>query len=128
MGGSTLAYRLLSEGKWALPKYEFGLDVIALCGTLRYQQQRSVSEIHQQLHGRGLCISQRNVSHLLLRYDELLALSLSDNNRLQKIVEGQKQVILAIDGMQPDMGHEVLWVLRDCLPLRNFTDSYFAIC
>lgn len=25
------------------------------------------------------------------------------------------QVILAIDGMQPDVGHEVLWVLRDCL-------------
>jgi hypothetical protein len=91
------------------------LDVIALCGTLRYQQQRSVPEIHQQLQQRGLCISQRNVSHLLERYDELLALGLSDKNRLQKIVEGQKQVILAIDGMQPDVGHEVLWVLRDCL-------------
>ena len=24
-------------------------------------------------------------------------------------------MILAIDGMQPDVGHEVLWVLRDCL-------------
>jgi len=24
-------------------------------------------------------------------------------------------VILAIDGLQPDVGHEVLWVLRDCL-------------
>lgn len=24
-------------------------------------------------------------------------------------------VILAIDGMQPDVGHEDLWVLRDCL-------------
>ena len=27
----------------------------------------------------------------------------------------QGQVILAIDGMQPDVGHEVLWVVRDCL-------------
>jgi len=24
-------------------------------------------------------------------------------------------VILALDGLQPDVGHEVLWVLRDCL-------------
>ena len=24
-------------------------------------------------------------------------------------------MILAIDGLQPDVGHEVLWVLRDCL-------------
>jgi hypothetical protein len=23
-------------------------------------------------------------------------------------------VILALDGLQPDVGHEVLWVLRDC--------------
>ena len=35
--------------------------------------------------------------------------------RLQNIVRGQKQVILAIDGMQLEVGHEVLWVLRDCL-------------
>ena len=27
----------------------------------------------------------------------------------------QRRVILAIDGLQPDVGHEVLWVLRDCL-------------
>jgi len=25
-----------------------------------------------------------------------------------------KQVILAIDGLQPDMGDEVLWVIREC--------------
>jgi len=25
------------------------------------------------------------------------------------------RVILALDGLQPDVGHEVLWILRDCL-------------
>src|SRR5215469_7946042 len=25
------------------------------------------------------------------------------------------QALLAIDGMQPDVGHEVLWMIRDCL-------------
>jgi hypothetical protein len=98
-----------------LPQHEFGLDVVALCGALRYQEQRSVSQIYQQLQQRGLCVSQRSVSHLLERYEELLALGLSDKQRLLDTVKGQKQVILAIDGMQPDVGHEVLWVLRDCL-------------
>jgi hypothetical protein len=28
----------IEEGRWALPHGEFGLDVIALVGTLRYQQ------------------------------------------------------------------------------------------
>lgn len=55
------------------------------------------------------------MSHLLLRYDELLALGLSNKQRLLDTVRGQKQVILAIDGMQPNVGHEVLWVLRNCL-------------
>src|SRR5262249_26559029 len=27
----------------------------------------------------------------------------------------QGRVIVALDGLQPDVGHEVLWVLRDCL-------------
>jgi hypothetical protein len=44
-----------------------------------------------------------------------LALSLTNKQRLQEIVGGHKQVILAIDGMQPDVGHEVLWVIRECL-------------
>jgi hypothetical protein len=31
------------------------------------------------------------------------------------MVEHQSQVILAIDGLQPDVGHEVLWVIREVL-------------
>ena len=109
------AYRPEAEGRWALPQHEFGLDVMALTGALRYREHRSVPEIHQQLQQRGIGVSQRSVSHLLERYDELLALSLSNEQRLQEIVHGYKQVILAIDGMQPDVGHEVLWVIRECL-------------
>lgn len=104
-----------AEGKWALPQHEFGLDVIALCGALRYGQHRSVPEIHQQLRQQGICVGQRSVSHLLERYEELLALGLSNKQRLQEIVSGYKRVILAIDGMQPNVGHEVLWVIRECL-------------
>ena len=34
---------------------------------------------------------------------------------LLDLFEQQQQVILAIDGMQPDVGHEVLWVIRECI-------------
>jgi hypothetical protein len=102
------------EGRWALPHGEFGLDVIALVGTLRYQQQRSVPQIHEELLKRGLLIAQRTVTDLLYRYEELLALHLADTKRLKERLKNQQQVILALDGLQPDVGHEVLWVLRDC--------------
>lgn len=108
-------YRPEEEGRMALPEHEFGLDVIALIGTLRYGEHRSVPEIHQQLIGRSVVLSQRTVTNLLDRYDELVALSLADDSRLREITSTQGRVILAIDGLQPDVGHDVLWVVRDCL-------------
>jgi hypothetical protein len=50
---------------------------------------------------------------LLHRYEELVALRLADAPRLRARLAEQGGVILAIDGLQPDVGHEVLWVLRD---------------
>lgn len=108
-------YRPEEEGRLALPQHEFGLDVIALIGALRYQQHRSVPEIHQELVRRGVDICERSVTNLLDRYDELASLRLSDSRRLRQILTKQGRVILALDGLQPDVGHEVLWVLRDCL-------------
>lgn len=108
-------YRPEEEGRLALPAQEFGLDVIALVGAWRYQQHRSVPEIHLDLRGRGLDICQRTVTNLLDRYDELLAVRLSDSRRLKRLLGKQGRVVLAIDGLQPDVGHEVLWVIRDCL-------------
>jgi Transposase, Mutator family len=108
-------YRPEGEGRFALPKHEFGLDVIALVGTLRYAEHRSVPEIHAALLDRDVGASERTVTNLLGRYDELLAVALSDDRRLKKLLAGQGRVILAIDGLQPDVGHEVLWVIRDCL-------------
>jgi hypothetical protein len=108
-------YRPEEEGRLALPKHEFGLDVIAYVGTLRYAQHRSLPEIYEHLRSRGVTIAPRTVMHLLERYDELLTLSLTDTARLQRMTQAQGRVILALDGLQPDVGHEVLWVLRDCL-------------
>jgi hypothetical protein len=108
-------YRPEEEGRLALPKHEFGLDVIAWVGTLRYAQHLSLPEISQHLRQRGVAVAPRTVTNLLDRYNELLALSLTDTARLQRLTEPQGRVILALDGLQPDVGHEVLWVLRDCL-------------
>lgn len=110
-----VVYRPEEEGRWALPGHEFGLDVIAQIGTWRYQEHRSVPEIHQRLVEYGVAISERSVTNQLARYDELVALSLRHSVALQQQLVEQGQVILALAGLQPDVGHEVLWVIRDCL-------------
>jgi hypothetical protein len=108
-------YRPESEPHFALPHHEFGLDVLTLVGRLRHAEHRSVPEIHQELTRRGVAVAPRTVSNLLDRYDELRALATADPKRLGPLLRDQGRVVLAIDGLQPDVGHEVLWVLRDCL-------------
>ena len=52
-----IPFRPESEGRLALPKSEFGLDVIAAIGSWRYQQQMSVPQMHQHLTQRGVAVS-----------------------------------------------------------------------
>ncbi len=104
-----------AESLLALPHHEFGLDVLALVGRLRHAEHRSVPEIHQELTRRGVVIARRSVSNLLDRHDELRALATAGRERLHALLRKQRRVVLAIDGLQPDVGHEVLWVIRDCL-------------
>ena len=108
-------YRPEAESHFALPYHEFGLDVMALVGRLRYAEHRSIPEIYRELTGRGIVLAERTVTNLLDRYDELRALATADPRRLEPLLRPQGRVILAIDGLQPDVGHEVLWIFRDCL-------------
>jgi hypothetical protein len=108
-------YRPEAEGRLALPQHAFGLAVVAWVGPLRYAQHRSWPEIHQHLLHRGVTVAPRTVTPLLERYDALRTLARTDTARLQRITQAQGRVMLALDGLQPDVGHEVLWVLRDCL-------------
>ena len=44
-----------------------------------------------------------------------MSLRVTDQERIKNRLQKQGHVILALDGLQPDVGHEVLWVVRDCL-------------
>ncbi|GHO90043.1 hypothetical protein KSF_000910 [Reticulibacter mediterranei] len=78
-------YRPEEEGQWTLPYGEYGLDVIALVGMLRYRHHHSLAELHQALRDRGMILGERTVLNLLARYEELASLHLSEKSHLQKI-------------------------------------------
>ena len=69
------------------------MDVIALAGTLRYREHRSVPEIHRELTRRGVAICERSV--LLERYDELVAAS-AGMAAHRAALQRQGRVILAV--------------------------------
>jgi len=89
--------------------------VIALIGRWRFREHRSVPEMHRALLARGVSITERSVTNLMQRYEELVALRVANHERIKERLQKQGRVILAIDGLRPDVGHEVLWVVRDCL-------------
>ena len=86
---------------FALTQHAFGLDVVAPVGAPRHAEHRSIPEIHAASVRRGVPIRMRSVGNLLDRYDELLALSCSDAERLKAVTAKAGRVILAIDGLQP---------------------------
>jgi len=100
--------------------------VIALIGQWRFREHRSVPEMHHALLARGVRITERSVTHLMQRYEELVALRVTDHERIKAQLQKQGHVILALDGLQPDVGHEVLWVVRDCHTARNLISASFA--
>jgi len=67
------------------------------------------------LLSRGVSITERSVTHLMQCYEELVALRITDHERIKAQLKKQGHVMLVLDGLQPDVGHEVLWVVRDCL-------------
>src|SRR4051794_26079337 len=81
-------YRPEAEGAIALPQHEFGLDVIALVGALRYREHRSVPEIHRALRERGVAVCERTVTNLLDRYDELVATVVDEPRRAALAAQG----------------------------------------
>ena len=127
-------YRPEEEGGYALPHGEIGLDVIASVGAQRFGEHRSVPEIHQALKARQLALCERSVTNLLQRYEELVSLHLLDRPRVTERLLAQGRAVLAIDGLQPDVGQEVLWVIRECLsgevllarPLLSATETDLA--
>jgi len=111
-----LPYRAEEEGAWALPHGEFGLDIITVVGQLRYGEHRSIPEIHQRLVQRGVSIGKpdrhRTARNATKNWSHCTWQMRSGSRPGSR---EPRQVLLAIDGMQPDVGHEVLWIIRDCL-------------
>jgi hypothetical protein len=127
-------YRPEEEGGYALPHGEIGLDVIASVGAQRFGEHRSVPEIHGALQARQVRVCERSVTNLIQRYEELVSLHVLDRPRVTERLLAHGRAVLAIDGLQPDVGHEVLWVIRECLsgevllarPLLSATESDLA--
>jgi hypothetical protein len=108
------------EARLALPKFLYGLDVLTEIARQRWVLRQSVPEIHVALHtDYGLPISERTVDYSIQTWQELATASVLRDSTRTEALKRQGGIILAIDGLQPEKGHDTLYLFRDAISQTN---------
>ena len=98
----------------ALPHWAIGWDVFAWIGQRRYGRHWSVPQIHQELRETyHMDLSDDAIEDYVQRYEVMLAARQQDPVRMAQEYREVGSVILSIDGLQPEKGHETLYVVRE---------------
>lgn len=109
-------YRSAMADGLALKGYNYGLDVIVFVGQQRFDEHRTVGEIHQALQKQEVPISERRVTDYVGDYEVLL--KCAQGAKLSGYCEtilNNGGIVLAIDGVQPQKGKPTLYIFRDAL-------------
>lgn len=105
-------FRSAQAEKLHLGKRRFSRELIVRIGHQRFWQHQTMYEIHdwltQDLH---IEICEREVANLLV--DFLALLSAAQPAQIQRKLSSLKQMIISIDGMQPEKGNDCLYIVRE---------------
>jgi len=102
------------ELAWAMPYWAVGWDLFVWIGHRRFARHWSVPQIRQELaDSRGITLSDDAIEEYCDRYQTMLAARERDLDSLRAEYRGVEEVQLSIDGLQPEKGHETLYVVRE---------------
>jgi hypothetical protein len=97
-----------------MPRWLIGWDVFGWLGHRRFARHWSVPQLHAELWDRyHIVLSEDAIEDYLQRYQSMLAARQQDPVRLQKEYQKTRHVMLSMDGLQPEKGHETLYVVRE---------------
>jgi hypothetical protein len=98
----------------APPRLTVGWDVFAWVGHRRYARHWSVPQICAELSDSyAIDLSEDAVEDYVRQYEVMVAARHVDLDQMRKAYAQTKSVVLAIDGLQPEKGHETLYVVRE---------------
>lgn len=98
----------------SMPYWSLTWDVLAWMGHRRFARHWSVPQIREELKDRfHIAVSSDWVEDYVRRYQAMLAAREADLVHWAADYAGMKDVILTIDGLQPEKGHETLYVVRE---------------
>src|SRR5215831_6635043 len=108
-----------AETAVAMPWWVLGWDVVCWLGQRRVARHWSVGQIRAELADTyQIRLSADAIETYIHRYQQMLAARHRDPQRLAGVYAQVDAVILAIDGLQPEKGHETLYVVRELVRKR----------
>src|SRR3984885_10387601 len=91
-----------------------GCDVLCWIGHRRFSRHMAISLIRSELlDDYGIKLSEDAIEQYIRRYQIMLAARQQDAESLRRHYESVAEIILCIDGLQPEKGHETLYVVRE---------------
>jgi len=100
---------MIAPGHWNI-----GWDLFAWIGHRRFSRHWSNLEIYQELVERyQIQLSEETVRRYANHYQTIVAAREQDLTRLVRKYEKIEDLVLSIDGLQPEKGHETLYAVRE---------------
>jgi hypothetical protein len=97
-----------------LPWWAVGWDVFCWIGHRRFARHWSVPQIRAELHdSHQILLSDDAIEGYIHRYQEMVAARQQDPQLLAQAYQEVEEIVLSIDGLQPEKGHETLYVVRE---------------
>jgi len=100
-----------------LPQYTYGIDIFAQVGYWRFREKRTVSEIREELVSKypHIEISERHTENLVKTFMTMMNVAKQDPSVMrEKLRKGNiKGLVLSLDGLEPEKGNEILYVVRE---------------
>jgi hypothetical protein len=98
----------------ALPQMAIGWDVFCWIGHRRCSRHMAIPLIQSELlDDYGIKLSEDAIDRSIRRYQVMLAARQQGAESLRRQYESVAEIILCIDGLQPEKGHETLYVVRE---------------
>jgi hypothetical protein len=98
----------------APPYWAIAWDVFCWIGHRRCSRHLAIPSIQSELRDDyGIKLSEDAIEQYIRRYQVMLAARQQDAELLRRQYESVEEIILSIDGLQPEKGHETLYVVRE---------------
>jgi hypothetical protein len=103
----------------SMPRWCIGWDVFCWLGHRRFARHWSVPQLRVELKDTyQMRLSDDAIERYIGLYQTMLAARQQDPERLAEVYRDIESLVLTIDGLQPEKGHETLYVVRELMSKR----------